>query len=252
MEINRLALIFDDANRPETTGTYCRRALESLLHVEHFRPWELARIPPTDFDLYLNIDDGLRYRLPTHLRPCAWWAIDTHMDLSWYQTKAPDFDVVFTAQRNGARQLAAEGIARALWLPLACDPQIHRKHDVAKQYDVCFIGSIMPGARTELLELIHRHYRSVFIGQRYFDEMARTYSASRLVFNRSVADDLNMRVFEALACGSLLITNVPERRALGYLSRPGRLDRQDRVLSGTCRGAGADRGGRPRGGDFEA
>ncbi len=37
--------------------------------------------------------------------------------------------------------------------------------------------------------------------------MARTYSASRLVFNRSIRNDVNMRVFEALACGSLLMTN---------------------------------------------
>jgi 2-polyprenyl-3-methyl-5-hydroxy-6-metoxy-1,4-benzoquinol methylase len=38
--------------------------------------------------------------------------------------------------------------------------------------------------------------------------MARIYSESRVVFNRSVKDDLNMRVFEALASGSLLLTNV--------------------------------------------
>jgi spore maturation protein CgeB len=37
--------------------------------------------------------------------------------------------------------------------------------------------------------------------------MAETYSASRIVFNRSIRDDLNMRVFEALACGSMLLTN---------------------------------------------
>ena len=37
--------------------------------------------------------------------------------------------------------------------------------------------------------------------------MARIYSASRIVFNRSIRNDVNMRVFEALACGSLLVTN---------------------------------------------
>ena len=37
--------------------------------------------------------------------------------------------------------------------------------------------------------------------------MARTYSAARIVFNRSIKNDVNMRVFEALACGSLLLTN---------------------------------------------
>ncbi len=37
--------------------------------------------------------------------------------------------------------------------------------------------------------------------------MARTYSAARTVFNRSIKNDINMRVFEALASGSLLVTN---------------------------------------------
>ena len=37
--------------------------------------------------------------------------------------------------------------------------------------------------------------------------MARIYSAARMVFNRSIKNDLNMRVFEGLASGSLLLTN---------------------------------------------
>jgi len=38
-------------------------------------------------------------------------------------------------------------------------------------------------------------------------EMARTFSASRIVFNDAVKRDLNMRVFEALASGALLLTD---------------------------------------------
>jgi hypothetical protein len=45
------------------------------------------------------------------------------------------------------------------------------------------------------------------VGRHYFEEMSAVYSASRLVFNRSVADDVNMRVFEGLCSGSLLVTN---------------------------------------------
>src|SRR5262249_18833742 len=50
-------------------------------------------------------------------------------------------------------------------------------------------------------------YPTSFIGQRYFEEMAKTYSAARTVFNRSIKNDVNMRVFEAVACRSLLLTN---------------------------------------------
>ena len=68
----------------------------------------------------------------------------------------------------------------------------------------------------------------MFVGRAYFDEMARAYSAARLAFNRSVKNDVNMRVFEAVACGSLLLTNdladngqaesVPRRSPPGDLS----------------------------------
>ena len=80
MSIQRVAIIFDNKSRPETTGVYCRRALGQMVQVEHFLPSERSRIPRQGFDLYLNIDDGLRYNLPPELRPSAFWAIDTHLD----------------------------------------------------------------------------------------------------------------------------------------------------------------------------
>jgi hypothetical protein len=76
----RVAIIFDDTARPETTGGYCRRALGELVHVEHFLPSQVGQIPTREFALYLMIDDGLQFRLPSNLRPAAWWAIDTHLD----------------------------------------------------------------------------------------------------------------------------------------------------------------------------
>src|SRR5438552_985807 len=165
MVLRRIALIFDGVSRPETTGVYCRRALGRLVEVEHFEPAELARVPRTGFDLYLNIDDGLEYHLPRDLGPTAWWAIDTHMNFAWCREKARGFDLVFAAQRDGADQLRRAGIDSAAWLPLACDPEIHRKHGVAKRYDVAFVGNVFPGPRAELLDLIRRRYPNSFVGQ---------------------------------------------------------------------------------------
>lgn len=221
MSIRRVAIIFDDRERPDTTGVYCRRALEQLVDTVHFRPDDLPTLPRDGFDLYLNIDEGQRYRLPKELHPCAWWAIDTHLDLPWYRQKAPDFDFVFTAQRDGAAELRKAGVSNASWLPLACDPQVHRRRSVPKQHDLCFVGNCFPGPRAELVELLTRRYPSMFVGRRFFDEMAETFSASRLVFNRSIRNDINMRVFEAAACGSLLLTNDLTENGLGELLSDG-------------------------------
>src|SRR5579864_5155725 len=83
MAIQRVTLIFDHTTRPATTCVYCRRALRGLVEVEHVLPSELYRVPCNGFDLCLNIDDGLDYKLPAELRPSAWWAIDTHINFAW-------------------------------------------------------------------------------------------------------------------------------------------------------------------------
>ncbi|MDB5343899.1 MAG: glycosyl transferase family 2 [Schlesneria sp.] len=206
MTRQRIALIFDDILRPETTGGYCLRALRQLHDVQHYRPQQLPEIPKHGFDLYLNIDDGLRYHLPPELRPCAWWVIDTHMDPEWAEEKGRRFDWLFAAQRNGAERLRGAGIPTN-WLPLACDPRIHQRLSREKLWDICFVGRIAPGPRNDLLARLVKQFGKTFVGERYFEQFAETYSQAKIGFNRSVKDDVNMRVFETLACGPLLVTN---------------------------------------------
>ena len=79
---------------------------------------------------------------------------------------------MFAAQRDGAERLHQAGIASATWLPLACDPSVHRRLEVAKEYDVAFIGNLFAGPRTDLLDLIQRKYHNSFGGRCYFEEMA--------------------------------------------------------------------------------
>ena len=221
MTLRRVAVIFDDQLRPETTGVYCRRALRELVEVHHFHPAELADIPRTGFDLYLVIDDGRQYLLPPELSPRACWAIDTHMDFDWNLRRAREFDYLFAAQRDGAERLREEGIDRCQWLPLACDPGIHRPYASENEFDVCFVGNLVQGKRLQLLRVIQRYFPRHFVGQAYFEEMARIYSQSHVAFNRSVKNDLNMRVFEALGCGTLLLTNDLADHGQGELFRDG-------------------------------
>ncbi len=92
---------------------------------------------------------------------------------------------------------------------------------MAEQYDFAFVGNVFPGPRAELLELLRRRYPRSFVGRAYFEEMAKIYSAARLVFNRSLKNDVNMRVFEAVSCGSLLLTNDLKDNGQAELFRDG-------------------------------
>lgn len=54
----RVALLFDNTLRPETTGIYCRRALGSWSRLAASRKWNTF-CPPIYRDWSANADDGI-------------------------------------------------------------------------------------------------------------------------------------------------------------------------------------------------
>ena len=166
-------------------------------------------------DLVLWVESVPGY-YPRHIPqldcPTAAYMIDSHLNLSTHLAWAPRFDWVFVAQRAYIDEFRAAGCGRVRWLPLACDPGIHGKAQLAKRHDLGFVGSLTsehPVRRDRLARLAQRF--DVHIERSFLRDMARTFSASRIVFNDAVKDDLNMRVFEGLASGSMLLTD----RAVG-------------------------------------
>lgn len=223
-ERKRIAIVYDNRHRPETTGIYCRRGLAELLAVEqafgleHLLPDEVQNYSAEDFEHLIFIDDGFEWEIPRSFGSTAWWAIDTHLGFDRCLRMARQVDHVFAAQLQGAEQLRVAGI-NAEWLPLACDPEIHAAPALEKQFDIAFVGHPVGARRVALLEKLQERYESLFIGQRYFEDMAETYAAASIVFNCSVNGDLNMRVFEAMASGSVLLTDFQEHNGFGRLFR---------------------------------
>ncbi len=227
--MNSVAIVYDDRRRPETTGVYCYRALQTMVasgrvaEVQHLTPDKLASSEKGRFQTYLFVDDGLAYPIPRGLTPSIWWAIDTHLTFARCLDRARQADIVFAAQRDGAERLAMAGVRSVTWLPLACDPEIHGRQRARseKRYDVSFVGNQVGRERVELLRKLGTQFPNSFIGRQRMETMADTYSASRVVFNRSVANDINMRVFEGMASGSLLLTNNLAHNGMEHLFRDG-------------------------------
>jgi glycosyltransferase involved in cell wall biosynthesis len=193
-----------------------------MAQVEQVHPSQLEGMHRTGYDLYLFVDDGFPYPLPADLRPQAYWAIDTHIDFARERERATGADFVFAAQRNGAEQLS-QALGRSVeWLPLACDPAIHARQDDSTSFNISFVGNLIGRERVRLVQLLKSKFPDVHIGRHFFEDMAAIYSASRLVFNRSVVDDINMRVFEALCSGSLLVTNDLSTNAQAELFQDGK------------------------------
>jgi len=157
---------------------------------------------------------------------------DTHTgQRQWRIEYARQFSHAFVMfARQHIPDFIAGGCARVGWLPAACEPGIHRCFAVPKAYDVVFAGQTLRQWHPDRVRLLERLQAAGFdlrVESKILEEMALLFSRGRLVFNRSLNADLNMRVFEALSCGSLLLTDrLPPEAGLEELFA----DRQHLVL----------------------
>jgi len=220
----RVALVFDKI-REETVGVYFERACqEAGLAYDHF--WSKdARTIPAGYDLYVRIDDGdYQYDMPVHLHPKIFYATDTHLPKPWRRIRrmARRYDLVCCAHRRGARLLA-----NGAWVPVACDPEFQGRRPGPKRWDLAFVGTEGGVPRKFYLQALQEQYHESFIGHARHTELGVIYSQAKIGFNYSIRDDVNMRMFEILCSGTLLLTN---RLTHDDLERLGLRDREHFVF----------------------
>lgn len=125
------------------------------------------------------------------------------------------FDVVYSFDKMAIDQYRKLGVKNPQWLPLAMSPAVHRKIFLTKKkYDISFIGNIYPNRRT-LLERLAKRFNLV-VTQAFMDDMVKILNESKIVLNLGVGPTgIQQRVFEAMGCGSFLLTNeIPEESKL--------------------------------------
>ncbi len=125
------------------------------------------------------------------------------------------FDLL-VADKEGCKALNAAGFTNTMSALLwGYDPAIHRKlpdfTPEQKDIDLLMIGNFNHAVQSErsrwlarvakLSQKYHVVLTSGVIGDAYTEAMNR----AKIVFNRSVAGGVNMRVYETLACNSLLL-----------------------------------------------
>ncbi len=223
----RIALLFNK-ERPDTTGIYFERAFRQLGHRVTVWPFDAAARLPDRHDLYLRVDHGDRYEegLPAWCRPSAFWVSDTHLPgpMRKLLRGARAYDVVLCAMRRGTELLRAAGIPAEWVRGGACDPDIHRREEAQRAYDLGFVGTDGGTPRKFYLQALRERYPRSYLGLAPYDRMGAIYSRARIGFNYCPTQDtLTMRCFEIMACGALLLLNeVPghTHRDMGFV--PGR------------------------------
>lgn len=176
-------------------------------------------VPVGDFpkwgqwDLHFEADWGedalesiLPYKPDPIPKPSVFWHSDTHLGYDWRLAKAKRTDFNFVCQKRAQEDFARDGV-QSIWLPHAVEPRAYPNIPSVKKYDVGFIGHINSENRIEALDRVFREFPNFYYGQRLFEDAAEKYCQSKVVFNISIKDDINMRVFETLSTGSFLLTN---------------------------------------------
>jgi len=179
---------------------------------------EIRERIPEDFtaDLYLWIDSGPKVVPPDlHLLEMlkACYLIDTHIAPDLRMNMARHFDYTFLAQQAQVGPFLDAGLRNVAWLPLGCSPELHDVGPLERTYDVGFIchpRGDHTDRRRNMMRALSERFPNSRIGQCWPDEMAQAYAQSKIVVNACINRDVNMRVFEALASGALLITDEAE------------------------------------------
>jgi len=186
---------------PFTTASYVEMAIKADPRLSVFRVGE-DRVPCAD--LILNIEPCERI-ISYPGRPSVFWEIDNHIHKGKDVDKYQKVDWVFIAQRYFLH-LYPKG--KTKWLPLAADPDIHKLYpDEPVSYDVGFIGNDSYPDRRVLLEMIGKNFKLLREKNVLGEDYARHLSRCKILFNRSMDHDVNMRFFEAISIGRLLLSD---------------------------------------------
>ena len=170
----------------------------------------LARKFGTEFDLVIEAGGGGQHHLTGSRKypgPVVHWTVDEHEPVKrkFELYVKNDFDMLFVCHKDC---LHLYQDVPHCWLPTAADPDVHKKMDLEKIYDVSFVGNLDPAVypeRVRLIDKLSKKFRVRKFHYVYEEEMVRILNQSRIVFHRSFCGDMSTRVFEALSCGAFLI-----------------------------------------------
>lgn len=185
---------------------------------------EMDRLPqrlelPCDFVLFCKAE-----RVPAHLirsvryPTMLWWAellgtIEQTDEMASQIRQllvhnVAAYDHVFLHDEMSIPLVKSWGATSVSCLPTAvADPDVHKKLDVEKKYDVTFIGQMTP-RREQFLAALQKHVR-VHVAQCWDPaELNLIYNQSKIVLNIHLSILLNTetRVGEVLGSGAFLLT----------------------------------------------
>jgi hypothetical protein len=155
-------------------------------------------------------------QLPRELHKCKYklaaYCIDSPLNEFWLIPLMRLFDFIYVDQLSSVQKFRKSGI-QAKWIPL-CVSEHDFRTPSSKEHFITFVGRFTKHRtkRTNLIEHIKNHYNVNIVQNVSKGTMLDIFSDSQVVLNENFFPGLNLRFFQTLASGALLLT---ERNSYG-------------------------------------
>jgi len=171
-----------------------------------------------------------RARKTSGVRSVLWFPDDPRYLRSLLLAIAPSFDLVAVSSTATVPVLRRTGNNSAIRMPFGCDPNIHRSLGRDKTFDLTFVGTYYPERARMLTNVLAKNLKvwgsywnlpwvprrlrnSAMSSRSYGGNLVEILNRSKITINIHHRTDLNapgkinMRVFEAAACGTFQLTD---------------------------------------------
>ncbi len=171
---------------------------------------EFIATMPSPPDYYMSAEYPLHLGVTELSCPTVFWGGDYWPGDKGRIETARLFDHVFVVGTEVARAFRDGGCKSVHFLPYAADTHCHRDFQMERIYDVGFVGFTHQGVQSEraviLSDMAKRYKMNDYTKPSFGEEVGKIYSQSKIVVNFPNRQGFNMRVFETMASGALLIT----------------------------------------------
>lgn len=157
-------------------------------------------------DVLIFLDDSMPVLLYEGLNTCPipkiFYSVDTHHHSQIHALNAPLFDHVLVAQKDYIATFEQCGTPTS-WFPLWASRFVEASSD--KKFGATFVGNLnadLNPRRVAFFEALQKKI-PIHIGHGNYWEV---FPHAEVVVNQTVKGDLNFRVFEAMMCGAVLLT----------------------------------------------
>lgn len=134
--------------------------------------------------------------------PVLFYSVDAHHHYALHSYLAHLFDYTMVAQKDYIGHFEALG-REVEWMPLWASRVVEASSE--KSHKAVFVGNLNPALNPQRVAFFEalKKKTDVFCT---VGEWWKIFPNSEIVINQTVKGDLNFRVFEAMVCGSLLLT----------------------------------------------